>query len=57
MSKLNFKKREMRYDPEKFLRMEYNGMEVLIEHDPLYDGPRKVSRGSHDPKKVKPTEK
>jgi hypothetical protein len=47
MQKFKFKKkREMRYDPEKFLRMEYKGMEILIQHDPLYDGPRK-----------KPTEK
>lgn len=47
MSKFNLKKkREMRYDPEKFYRTEYNGIEILIEHDPLFDGPRK-----------KPTEK
>jgi hypothetical protein len=49
MSKLNFKKREMRYDPEKFLRMTYNGFEILIEHDPLYDGPRVASVGSSNP--------
>lgn len=36
----------MLYDPEKFIKFKYNGMEILMEHNPLYDGPR-----------IKPTEK